>query len=179
MALWGKIDNVTSVGTVSLNYDTKVVTGTLTQFGTAGAAKTGDIIRFGVRDGGGTYFGDAQIVDIASATSCTIGSTMGLTGAALAGVVFEVSELPKSTTLDPAFSEKSGVGPAHDQFVYAITNTTGYASTTDKFRTGSTGWVGVTTYTDCHGNFRVKHECLVAMSGITTGTGSLLYPRTN
>ena len=56
MALWGKIDNVTSVGTVSLNYDTKVVTGTLTQFGAVGSAKTGDIIRFGVRDGGGTYF---------------------------------------------------------------------------------------------------------------------------
>ena len=180
MALWGKVDNVTSVGTVSLNYDTKVVTGSATQFGTVGSAKTGDIIRFGVRDGGGTYFGDAQITDITSATSLTIGSTMGLTGAALAGVVFEVSELPKSTTLDPAFSEKSGVGPSHDQFVYAITNTTGYASTTDKFRTEGTGWVGVTTYTDMHGNFRVKSETLVAMSGITTGTtGSFLYPRTN
>jgi len=179
MALWGKIDNVLSTGSVSVNYDTLEVTGTATSFGQVGSAKTGDIIRFGVRDGGGTYFGDAQIVGITSATLCTIGSTMGLTGAALAGVVFEVSELPKSTTLDPAFSEKSGVGPAHDQFVYAITATTGYGDTTDKFRTGSTGWVGVTTYTDMHGNFRVKHECLVAMSGITTGTGSLLYPRTN
>ena len=179
MALWGKIDNVLSTGTVSVNYDTKTVTGTATSFGQVGSAKTGDIIRFGVRDGGGTYFGDAQITDIASATSLTIGSTMGLTGAAMAGVIFEVSELPKSTTLDPAFSEKSGVGPSHDQFVYAITNTTGYASTTDKFRTEGTGWVGVTTYTDMHGNFRVKSETLVAMSGITTGAGSLLYPRTN
>tara|TARA_B100001758_G_scaffold199136_1_gene177508 strand:+ start:30 stop:569 length:540 start_codon:yes stop_codon:yes gene_type:complete len=179
MALWGKIDNVLSTGTVSVNYDTRTITGTATSFGEAGSAQVGDIIRFGVRDGGGTYFGDAQITDIASATSCTIGSTMGLSGAAMAGVVFEVSELPKSTALDPAFSELSGTGPSHDQFVYAITDTTGYSERTDKFRTGSTGWVGVTTYTDMHGNFRVKHECLVAMSGITTGTGSLLYPRTN
>ena len=37
----------------------------------------------------------------------------------------------------------------------------------------STGWVGITTYTDMHGNARVKKETLVAMSGITT---SVAYP---
>ena len=179
MALWGKIDNVLSTGTVSVNYATRTVTGTATSFGQVGSAKTGDIIRFGVRGGGGTYFGDAQIVDIASATSLTIGSTMGLTGAALAGVQFEVSELPKYTTLDPAFSEKSGVGPAHDQLIYAINSPAGYADTTSKYRTSGNGWVGVTTYLDMHGNLRVKSEVLVAIStaGITTGpVGSFLYP---
>ena len=35
------------------------------------------------------------------------------------------------------------------------------------------GWVGITTYTDTHGNARVKKETLVAMSGITT---SVAYP---
>ena len=29
------------------------------------------------------------------------------------------------------------------------------------------GWVGVTTYTDVHGNTRVKSEVLVAMGSIT------------
>ena len=29
------------------------------------------------------------------------------------------------------------------------------------------GWVGITTYTDCHGNVRVKTETLVAGSTIT------------
>ena len=38
-----------------------------------------------------------------------------------------------------------------------------------QFKTGS-GWVGVTTYIDNHGNYRVKQEILVAMSGITTGS---------
>ena len=37
----------------------------------------------------------------------------------------------------------------------------------------SAGWVGITTYTDMHGNARVKKETLVAMSGITT---SVAYP---
>ena len=40
----------------------------------------GDVIRFGVRGNGGTYFGDA-IVSIASTISLTIGSTTGLSGA--------------------------------------------------------------------------------------------------
>ena len=35
-----------------------------------------------------------------------------------------------------------------------------------QFKTDS-GWVGVTTYIDSHGNYRVKQEVLVAMSGIT------------
>ena len=29
------------------------------------------------------------------------------------------------------------------------------------------GWVGINTYTDMHGNFRVKTETLVAMSSLT------------
>ena len=65
MALWGNNDAVGSGGTVSLNYTTRVVTGTGTTFGQTGAAQEGDVIRFGARGGGGTYFGDAVIV------SCT------------------------------------------------------------------------------------------------------------
>jgi hypothetical protein len=38
------------------------------------------------------------------------------------------------------------------------------------------GWVGVTTYTDNHGELRIKTETLVAMSGITTGNRA--YPIT-
>ena len=74
MALWGNNDAVGSGGTVSLDYSTGTVTGTATTFGNIGAAKTGDVIRFGDRDG--TYMGDAIIVGIASTTQLTIGSTM-------------------------------------------------------------------------------------------------------
>ena len=55
MALWGKTNVVGSGGSVSLNYSTGVVTGAIdgagagTSFGSVGAAKTGDIIRFGSR----------------------------------------------------------------------------------------------------------------------------------
>ena len=82
------------------------VTGTATTFGQTGAAQAGDIIRFGDRSGN-VYFGDAVIVSIASTISLTIGSTMGLSGASIAGTTFTVgSQLPKSTILDSKYSEK-------------------------------------------------------------------------
>ena len=191
MSLWGNSDNVTSRGTVSLDYTANAdgtfdVTGnaggTGTQFGTVGAAKTGDVIRFGLVEG--TYFGDAVITGITSARSLTIGSTAGLSGAAIASTSFFVSELPISSVADPTYSERS---TAADRRVYGIDNAraTSGVITATAFRTSGAGWVGVTTYTDMHDNLRVKSEILVAMggpnfddasAGIQTGANSIIYP---
>lgn len=169
MALWGNNDAVGSGGTVALNYATGAVTGTATTFGNTGAAKTGDVIRFGDRDG--TYMGDAIIVSIASTLSLTIGSTMGLSGVAIAGTTFTVSELPKSSVKDVKYSEASW--GTNDSFVYGV-GAPGVGTDT-AYETG-VGWVGVTTYTDSHGNARIKKEILVAMSGITTGNAPAYPP---
>lgn len=251
MALWGNNDNVGSTGTVSLNYTTLEVIGTGTTFGQVGAAATGNVIRFGTRGGGGTYFGDAVIVGIASTTSLSIGSTAGLSGSAISGAQYYISELPSYTVLDSTFSNandsapslstltitgtattNAGVGtniipvvpPAglvvgdllvnstNDIFITVIGSTTitlgsnisvgiatgdtltfkrytngydrqvyGISTTSEYVAVGYSGyahagWVGVTTYVDCQGNFRVKTETLVAMSGISTGSGGILYP---
>ena len=164
MALWGNNDAVGSGGTVSLNYSTGAVTGGGTTFGETGAAQEGDVIRFGDRNG--TYFGDAVIVSIAGTQSLTIGSTAGLSGAAIASTSFSVSQLPKSTIVDSHYSESETLANDFDSYTYGV----GAAgtSTGTQFETGI-GWVGVTTYNDNEGNLRVKKEILVAMSGITTG----------
>ena len=355
MSLWGNNDNLTSSGTVSLNYDTGVVTGSGTTFGTVGFGVTGDVIRFGSRGSGGVYFGDAVIVSTASTLSVTIGSTAGLSGATISGAEYKLSQLPKSSILDHHYSNKldgapefvnisaeppieasgatrtifgsgstNGIGASvlpvntlffdpisvgdffvsgddkiqitgiqtgsvsiqnlspvgfltvyatipdgadiigstvshvtsgvstdlgtiaaldqgkvgaantaftlssglpfalkkgddlsftnspfivsiastasvglstgdtlqfqrikggYDKQIYGI-GTSAYDDVSTAYRTSGTGWVGVTTYVDCHGNFRVKSEVLVAMgtphedstSGIQTGTGSILYP---
>lgn len=174
MALWGNKDNVGSGGTVSLNYGTGVVTGSGTTFGQVGAAKTGDIIRFGTRGGGGIFFGDAIIVGIASTTQLTIGSTAGLSGAAIAGTSFYVSELPKFTTWNQHYSQKN---TNYDAIVYGIGKTAydTYAGAATSYRLEGEGWVGVTTYVDSSGALRVKKEILVSMSGISTGD-SIHYP---
>ena len=173
MALWGNNDNVGSAGTVSLNYATATVTGTGTSFGIAGGCSEGDVIRFGQRGSGNTYYGDAVIVSIASSESLTIGSTMGLSGAAIAGAQFTVSQLPKSSVLDSKYSE-AGYGTA-DSVVYGVESGPGLLGANTQYNVDAEGWVGVTTYLDNEGNLRVKKETLVAMSGITTST-AFPYP---
>lgn len=174
MALWGNNDNVDSVGAVVLNYSTGVVTGTGTSFGQTGSAQEGDVIRFGTK--ATTYYGDAVIVSIASTIQCTIGSTMALSGAAIGGVQFGVSQLPKSSILDSKYSESNILNNPGDNFVYGVANAEGVSS---EYQVTHEGWVGVTTYVDTDGNFRVKKETLVAMSGITTGTTDYPTPQYN
>jgi len=167
MALWGNNDAVGSGGTVSLNYATGAVTGGGTTFGQTGAAQEGDVIRFGDRNG--TYFGDAVIVSIAGTQSLTIGSTAGLSGAAIASTSFFVSQLPKSTIVDSHYSESATLANDFDSLVYGTNGTTAEAELGTQYELTHGGWVGVTTYNDNEGNLRVKKETLVAMSGITTG----------
>lgn len=169
MALWGNNDAVGSTGTVSLDYSTGVVTGSGTTFGQVGAAATGDVMRFGIRGSGGTYFGDAVIVGIASTTQLTIGSTAGLSGASIASTDFTVSQLPKSTILDSSFSQTI---TDYDRYVFGVAEGGADSASGTAFETG-VGWVGVTTYIDNSGSLRVKKEILVAMSGITTGNTPL------
>ena len=113
MALWGNNDAVTSAGIVTLAYTSNdfggtalTVNGSGTAFMAVGSAQTGDVIRFGLRNGvdGAVYFGDAVISGIASATQLTIGSTSGLSGAAIADTSFYISQLPSYTTLSPQWS---------------------------------------------------------------------------
>ena len=120
MALWGNNDAVGSGSTVTLDYDNKVVsgwagtaTGVGATFGQIGAAKTGDIISFG-QHGSGSYFGEAVIVSIASSLQLSIASTEALSGAAIAGVEFTVSEKPVYTLGDPTYNIKRDSSPTYD-----------------------------------------------------------------
>ena len=194
MSLWGNNDNVTSAGKItSIDYAAKTVTGSGTQFGASGSAQVGDVLRIGVRGpvGTATYFGDAVITEIASATSCSIASTASLVNPnkdplkfnlAAAGITtsFTVSQMPVWCTQDLQGDRYRNQASAFesDSLVFGISNATAQNSDTTaaqapsaqgQFKTDS-GWVGVTTYIDNHGNYRVKQEVLVAMSGITTGS---------
>ena len=109
MALWGSNDNVAYLyngavgGTISVDYDNLIVTGTGTTFGTAGYGTAGDVLRIGFRGTGGVYFGDATIVGVASTTQVTIASTDGLSGASIANTSYWVSQLPQWTPQNPHF----------------------------------------------------------------------------
>ena len=186
MSLWGNKDSVYSTGTVAVNLGTNTVTGTagVVTFTTAGIA-TGNVITVGA----GATYGYAIVTGFTS-TTITIGNTSnfiaGLTTVG-AGAAYNISQEPlytlgdstyrapesKSTgySVNPVFTGVFGVDPTEQ----GVAN----AAAGRKFAAPHAGWVGVTTYIDQHGNFRVKTETLVAGSSITTdASDDALYPDT-
>ena len=186
MALWSNTDAVPglataryTVGTSVADNGTMTVTAVGSSFGIDTCAQVGDVIRFGADDRGATgaghtYFGDAVIVAVASSSSCTIGSTDGLSAVGFTTSA-RFSRLPKSTVLDSSLGVNAD--SSVDNVVYGISTTS-----TSTYSIPHQGWVGVTTYIDNHGTLRVKSEVLVAMSGISTdldvvsGTPSISFP---
>jgi hypothetical protein len=153
MALWGKADEIFSPGTISVNYDTLVITGSGTSFT---AASEGDVISIGV----GKTFGEAVIAGIASTSVLTIKTSRFLSGEAISGVEYTISQKPKYTMHDSHYSADE---------IYGVDEVEAGIAKTTKYSVEHSGWVGVQTYIDMHGELRVKTETLVAMSEITGG----------
>ncbi|MBM3887033.1 hypothetical protein FJ364_03815, partial [Candidatus Dependentiae bacterium] len=154
MALWGKKDDIYSAGTITVNYTNKTVAGSGTTFT---ALSVGDIISIGA----GNTFGQAVVSQITSDTAISIASTQYLSGAAISGQEWVANQQPKYTLFDTNYNSRTEIFGVSENEV-SVASTTAYSVTHG-------GWVGIKTYVDNHGNLRVKHEVLVAMSGITTG----------
>ena len=187
MALWGDKDNI-SVGTGATAYISSYsknetyggypVVGSGSVWGSSGYAQEGDVIRFGnvgnsVAGAGGTYYGEAIIVNIQSVTSCYIASTEGIKSGwlASAGVatVFTVSQSPKFAIQDGRWSVRNTDANTYTAGV----STGGDAQSQGTVYETGVGWVGVQTYVDSGSNLRVKKEVLVSMSGIATGNAPI------
>ena len=154
MALWGIKDTVHSTGTV----DVDVSAGTLEKNTgsinfTSGGVAVGDVVTVGVNTC------DAIITGITSATKLTI-TTDNLGDTDFSKVVYEIRQKPKSTLHDSNY----GVGE-----IFGVDTAEQAAARDDnsQYRPAHAGWVGITSYTDQHGNQRVKTEVLVANSTIS------------
>lgn len=168
MALWGKADNLFSPGTVTVNYATETITGTGTSFRAAGIS-TGTVIVIGA---GGT-FGQAVISGITSETVISIATTQYLSGAAIVGAAYTLTQKPVYTLEDKNYSTITGTGNSSStNAVYGVDEYEAAAVAVGStiFKVAHAGWVGIHTYIDTHGTLRVKSEVLVAMSGISSNT---------
>ena len=161
MALWGTKDTVYSTGNVNVNVTTGVVTkqsGSIAW--TAGnGVKVGQVITID-----GTSEGVIESID--SATQLTIG-TEYLPAADISNKTYEIREKPISTLFDSNYTAAEIFGV--DTTEQGVAN----AASGDrrKYAPPHAGWVGISTYTDSHGNFRVKSETLVAGSTISADSG--------
>ena len=165
MALWGKADNLFSPGTVSVNYSTETITGAGTSF-TAAGISTGTTIVIGV---GGT-FGQAVISGITSDRVISIATTQYLSGAAISGVGYTLTQKPVYTLEDSNYDLTPTTSTGLTNAVYGVDEyeAAANAATGSKYKVAHAGWVGIHTYIDQHGTLRVKSEVLVAMSGISS-----------
>ena len=174
MALWGSRDLVGVAGTVWIDLSTETITGTGTTFNTTGfVASQGDVIVIGA----GATYGHAVIQSVTSDTVASIASTQFLIPHPVTGIITSASYF---ITQRPISSIEGGQYVAPDAksnrystvFGVDTTEATVAAATTvggksAAYKVSHAGWVGVTTYNDMHGNFRVKSETLVAGSMIT------------
>jgi len=139
---------------------------TLTNFGVTGTATTNSPVGYStvytVTTGKDIVVGDTLLnggndIRIASISATNVGlaSTISVGIATGATLTF-----------------KRYVG-GYSRDVYGVAGAGVTAAHATKYELTHAGWVGVTTYVDCHGELRVKKEVLVAMSGIQTGNAPL------
>ena len=159
MALWGTKDTVYSTGKVNCN-----TAGVLTKQSGSIAWTSGNGIKVGqvvtlATDGAGP--GQGIIKSIDSATQLTL-TNLDLPGA-FTNVDYEIRETPIAEVKGGSFAINEVFGVDTTEITVANA-ATGNAR---KFAPPHAGWVGITSYTDMHGNLRVKTEVLVAGSSIS------------
>ena len=159
MSLWGTKDTVYSTGKVNCT-----TAGVLTKESGSIAWTAGNGIKVGqvvtlATDGAGP--GQGIIKSIDSTTQLTL-TNLDLPGA-FTDVDYEIRETPVAEVNGGTFgiNEIFGVDNAE------ITVANAASGNARKFAPPHSGWVGITSYTDMHGNLRVKTEVLVANSTIS------------
>ena len=163
MSLWGTKDTVYSTGKVNCN-----TAGVLTKqsgsiaFTAGNGVKVGQVVTLAT-DGAGP--GQGIIKSIDSTTQLTL-TNLDLPGA-FTNVDYEIRETPVAEVNGGTFGINEIFGVDNTE----ITVANAASGNARKFAPPHSGWVGITSYTDMHGNLRVKTEVLVASSSITADSG--------
>ena len=155
MPLWGIKDTVYSTGKVNVTTD-----GVVTKHSGAGldftaSCKVGMVVTL-ADDGSGQ--GQGVISGITSATMMTL-TNLDLPGA-FSAVDYEVRESPIAEV-------KGGTYAIGEVFGVSIAEQQETVDDSSQYHPAHSGWVGISTHMDMHGNLRVKTEVLVANSTIS------------
>ena len=158
MPLWGKKDTVYSTGNVNCT-TAGVVTKQSGSIDFVSNVSVGQVLTLAT-DGAGP--GQGIIKSINSATEIQLDpEKLDLPGA-FTDVDYEIRETP-------VYEVKGGSFGINEIFGVDVTEAQVSRTATDpgirKYKPAHSGWVGITTYVDSDGNFRVKSEVLVAGGG--------------
>jgi len=153
MSLWGTSDSIYSTGTVTTITDAGVITGNGTTWNSGNGVVPGVVITMG-------DYGSGVVKSVDSTTQLTLTSTAGITAGNTLTQAYNINAAPKSTVEDSNWEGNEIFGVSEAEQLAAVDDGSQY-------KPAHAGWVGITSYTDTHGNLRVKTETLVAGNFIT------------
>jgi hypothetical protein len=154
MALWGTKDTVYSTGKVNCN-TSGVVTKQSGSINFNTSCAVGMVLTLAT-DGAGP--GQGIIKSIDSNTQITLDpERLDLPGA-FSDVDYEVRETPK-------YEVRGGTFGINEIYGVDVAEAQAAREDNSQYKPACSGWVGITTYIDTHGNLRVKTETLVAGGG--------------
>ena len=169
MALWGKSDNLVIA---SAPTSVEVVGTAGSAFWTAAGTDidtvpTGTTILLNQL---GNNPGDDGFVVVESYLATDLAKVGKMSAIAAGTYEATYSQQPIYLKTDPGYAPSSADGNLdRTQRPVGISSAEITATAQTVWAPDSTGWVGVTTYIDMHGELRVKKEVYVALSGIQTG----------
>ena len=155
MPLWGKKDTVYSTGKVNCTTAGVVTKQSGSINWNANDVAVGQVLTLAT-DGAGP--GQGIIKSIDSNTQITLDpERLDLPGA-FTNVDYEVRETPK-------YEVRGGTYGINEIYGVSVAEAQAAREDNSQYLPASSGWVGITTYMDTHGNLRVKTETLVAGGG--------------
>ena len=155
MPLWGKKDTVYSTGKVNCTTAGVVTKQSGSINWNANDVAVGQVLTLAT-DGAGP--GQGIIKSIDSNTQITLDpERLDLPGA-FTNVDYEIRETPK-------YEVRSGSFGINEIFGVDVAEAQAAREDNSQYKPAHSGWVGITTYNDTHGNLRVKTETLVAGGG--------------
>ena len=155
MPLWGKKDTVYSTGKVNCTTAGVVTKQSGSINWNANDVAVGQVFTLAT-DGAGP--GQGIIKSIDSNTQITLDpERLDLPGA-FTNVDYEIRETPK-------YEVRGGSFGINGIFGVDVAEAQAARDDNSQYKPAHSGWVGITTYNDTHGNLRVKTETLVAGGG--------------
>ena len=159
MPLWGTKDTVYSTGKVNVSAAGVVTKQSGSIAWTSGnGVKVGQVVTIAT-DGAGP--GQGVIKSIDSATQLTLCNLDNISASStFSNVDYEIRETPVAEV-------KGGSFAVNQVFGVSVAEQQETVDDNSQYHPAHSGWVGISTHMDMHGNLRVKTEVLVANSTIS------------
>ena len=176
---------VVSIGTATVTASGAVGAGTAVIPVADGINALGGAVSLNSGSFGSGFIENGSFISVVSgnSTSITLGSTISVAISANDRLLFGDTSvmIGLGSTITNSFGTQTEqeflrLGGGFNKMVFGVSEASAAIGEDGTYDVAHAGWVGIHTYRDAEGNFRVKSEVLVASSGINTGNAPIYPP---